>query len=220
MTTITKEQDNVTAAVRLEWITPEPEKALVRMARVSNPANQDNENIEGLLRHCYRNNHWSVFEMVTMCLEIKTSRAIGRQLLRHWSFRWQEFSQRYAKVIAWEAIHPRAQATKNRQASTDTLDDDTKTWFYQQTERIQDMVTELYSEALDRGIAKESARFWLPEMASTTMYATANVRSWIHWINLRCDPEQEAQLEHVEIARAARTILVSHCPTIGGLMPH
>lgn len=197
---------------RLVWITPEAERLMGYCARVSNPGNQENPDVAGLLRYCLKHGHWSVFEMADMCVEIATTRSISAQIVRHRSFHFQEFSQRYAAVQAIERAHPRRQDPKNRQSSHDDLPDETLAWF----DRVQDehfaQAQRLYEEALDRGIAKESARFLLPMASATTIYMKGTVRDWIHYVNLRTHPGTQA--EHREIALAARDIFAEQLPIV------
>lgn len=187
-------------------------------ARVSSPQNQHKtETAPRLLRYCLRNGHWSVFETASMTLEIETSRAIAAQILRHRSFTFQEFSQRYAEAdLGFEDVRPRRQDTKNRQNSTDDLDSDTIDWFARQTGRIEFQAEQLYAEALERGVAKECARFFLPLSTRTRLYMTGNARSWIHYFAQRCAPA--TQLEHREIALAAREIFLTTFPTVGAAL--
>jgi thymidylate synthase (FAD) len=198
--------------VELVWITPEAERHIAYCARVSNPANQDNPDIARLLRYCIKNRHWSVFETASMCLGVVTSRAISAQMTRHWSFRFQEFSQRYAEVQAFEPVTPRRQDYKNRQNSFDDLPEEDRRWFQEQYDDVVTRAQTVYAEGLRRDISKESMRFLLPLCAQTTLYIVGNVRSWIHYLQARQDPT--AQAEHREIADAAATIFAREMPTI------
>lgn len=198
--------------VKLVWITPKSQKIIAYCARVSNPLNQKNEKIEGLLKYCIKHGHWSVFEMASMCIEIKTSRAISSQILRHKSFSFQEFSQRYAQSTRTIEYQARRQDLKNRQNSYDDLDTETKTWFMLAQRLSTNYAMELYQKALDRGIAKECARFLLPMSTETTLYMTGNIRSWIHYCQLRCDPS--TQLEHRELANKIKGILLQKLPVL------
>ncbi len=188
-------------------------------ARVSNPANQINtETAPKLLKYLIKNKHWSPFEMVHVCLEIKTTRDIGRQILRHRSFSFQEFSQRYAEVASdFVYREARMQDTKNRQNSL-TLDMDSKvhgTWNILQKE-VQDLAKRSYAHALDAGIAKEQARALLPEgMTMSTMYMAGSLRSWIHYCELRM--EKGTQKEHREIAVAAWNVITKEFPSLKAL---
>lgn len=188
-----------------------PEGLIAYCARVSSP-NQDNPDYVKLLRFCARQGHWSVFEMVDMTLEITTTRAIAPQILRHRSFSFQEFSQRYAKVASYELYEARRQDAKNRQNSIDDLDEETKQWFRDVQKEIWEHSFKRYEEALAKGIAKESARAILPLNAVTRLYMKGSVRSWIHYLQVRCDAA--TQKEHRDIALAAREIFISKFPVI------
>ena len=169
-------------------------------ARVSNPDNQENkETSEKLLRYLIKHKHWSPFEMVSICLEIKTSRDIARQILRHRSFSFQEFSQRYAKSSVFMHRDARKQDEKNRQNSTQFEDHDILNWFHYQQTRLLKLSTEIYDEALNKDIAKEQARAVLPEgLTESTLYMNGTLRSWMHYIDLRT--ANGTQREHMEIA--------------------
>ena len=169
-------------------------------ARVSNPDNQENkETSEKLLRYLIKHKHWSPFEMVSICLEIKTSRDIARQILRHRSFSFQEFSQRYAKSSVFMHRDARKQDEKNRQNSTQFEDHDILNWFHYQQTRLLKLSTEIYDEALNKDIAKEQARAILPEgLTQSTLYMNGTLRSWMHYIDLRT--ANGTQREHMEIA--------------------
>jgi thymidylate synthase (FAD) len=197
---------------RLIWVTPDAERLMGFCARVSNPENQENPEVAKLLRFCIKHGHWSVFEMADLCIEIKTTRAISAQIVRHRSFHFQEFSQRYSQIQDIERVHPRRQDPKNRQSSHDDLPEDTQTWF----ERVQDehfgSARALYDEALSKGIAKESARFLLPLASGTTLYMKGTVRDWVHYINLRSDAG--AQAEHRQIALACQDIFCENLPVV------
>ena len=176
-------------------------------ARVSNPGNQENkETSEKLLRYLIKHKHWSPFEMVSICLEIKTSRDIARQILRHRSFSFQEFSQRYAKSSVFMHRDARKQDEKNRQNSTQFEDHDILNWFHYQQTRLLKLSTEIYDEALNKDIAKEQARAILPEgLTQSTLYMNGTLRSWMHYIDLRT--ANGTQREHMEIAgECAKTI--------------
>lgn len=196
--------------VELISCTPEAERIVMYCARVSSP-NQENDNPK-LLSYCIKHGHWSVFEQATMTVEIQTSRAISAQILRHRSFSFQEFSQRYAAVSSFEIYPARRQDNKNRQNSIDDLDEKTKEWFEDIQEQIQNHAMMLYDEALKRGIAKEQARFLLPMSASTKLYMTGNIRSWIHYLELRCG--NGTQLEHKVIADEIKQIFIRELPII------
>lgn len=181
------------------------------VARVSNPSNQNNfETAPKLLNYLIKHKHWSPFEHVYMTLEIETSRGIAAQILRHRSFVFQEFSQRYAEVTEFELNEPRRQDAKNRQNSIDDLSPEDQDWFLNAAIGVHTTAEALYKEALRRGIAKECARFLLPLSTKTTLYMTGNARSWIHYVDLRSD--NGTQLEHMEIAKAVRKIFSQEFP--------
>ena len=198
-------------AVKLIAITPEAEKLIAYCARVSSPK-QDNPKIEKLLEYCIDHGHWSVFETPYITIEINTSRAISAQILRHRSFTFQEFSQRYAAVADFETYKARRQDSKNRQNSIDDMSDKDRTWFWNAQDAVQDVCSSLYHDALDRGIAKEQARFLLPMSSKTKLYMTGNIRSWVHYLDLRC--RIDTQKEHRDIALAIREILKKELPII------
>jgi len=201
--------------VKLISVTPDAEKTMAYIARVSNPNNQENPNFAGLLRYCIKHRHWSVFEQATMTLEIETTRGLSPQILRHVSFRYQEFSQRYADSSLLDESIPmfdlRRQDTKNRQNSVDDIDPSVKQEFEIKIRRHFDEGMKLYKEMLDAEIAKECARFVLPLATPTRMYMTGSVRSWIHYIDLRS--ANGTQKEHMEIAEACKKIFVEQFPT-------
>ena len=198
-------------AIKLIAITPKAEELIAYCARVSS-SNQFNPNIEKLLKYCIDHGHWSVFETPYITIEINTSRAISAQILRHRSFTFQEFSQRYAAVADFETYPARRQDSKNRQNSIDDMKLEDKHWFNIAQDRVQTLSSFLYYEALDKGIAKEQARFLLPMSSKTKLYMTGNVRSWIHYLNLRC--HVDTQKEHRDIALAIREILKKELPII------
>ena len=201
------------SAVSLVHCTPDAEKLIVRMARVSNPANQDNdETAPRLLRYLIKHAHYSPFEMATMCVKIETERDIAAQILRHRSFFYQEFSQRYAKTAPAECPHLRLQDNKNRQNSLDELDEKTQAYWANKTAQVIMQSYSLYEQMLEEGIAKETARRILPLCTPTTLYMHSTLRSWIHYIQLRSGPE--TQLEHREIALACRNIFTEQFPVI------
>lgn len=190
-----------------------PEELLGYVARVSNPSNQMNsETAPRLLGYCIRNQHWSVFEHVNFTVEIKTSRAIAAQILRHRSAVFQEFSQRYAEAMDNEFYPARRQDLKNRQNSVDDMSEEDKDWFKKSQEDIWANSMYLYKKALEKGIAKEQARFLLPLSTQTTLYMTNNVRNWIHYIDLRTT--KGTQLEHREIAEEIKEIFKKEFPAI------
>lgn len=202
--------------VKLISVTPDAEKTMAYVARVSNPSNQDNENYAGLLRYCIQHNHWSVFEQAHMSLEIETNRGIAAQILRHRSFTFQEFSQRYAdtNLLASEIPVPelRRQDTKNRQNSTDDLEEEK---VFAMNKMIRDLfkdAQDTYNFLLEQGVAKECARFVLPLATPTRIYMTGSCRSWIHYINLRS--AHGTQKEHMVIAEQCREIFKNQFPTV------
>jgi thymidylate synthase (FAD) len=201
--------------VKLIWITPEAEKHIMYCARVSNPKNQQSEDT-GLLKYCVRHGHWSVFEMASMCLEVTTKRSISAQMIRHRSYCFQEFSQRYAEALTITKSRPRRQDTKNRQNSLDDLSDDVIDWWDETQEEVYGICMRKYKEALEKGIAKECARDLLPMATETKLYMSGTIRSWIHYLQLRCD--EATQLEHREIADKAKEILIEQLPTIGEMI--
>ena len=201
--------------VQLVSITPDAEKTMAYIARVSNPSNQDNEKYAGLLKYCIKHNHWSVFEQSSMTLEIETTRAIAAQILRHRSFTFQEFSQRYAASTALgdiELPELRRQDTKNRQNSTDDLDDELVEKLNRHMETVFTASTNLYIQMLEAGVAKECARMVLPLATPTRIYMTGSCRSWIHYINLRS--AHGTQKEHMEIAEECRKVFVEQFPAV------
>ena len=202
-------------SVKLISVTPDAEKMMAYVARVSNPNNQENPNYAKLLSYCIKHNHWSVFEQAFMTLEIETTRGLAAQVLRHRSFTYQEFSQRYADSSLLADQIPmfdlRRQDTKNRQNSIDDIDDYVKQDFEIKIRRHFDDAMMLYQSMLDMGIAKECARFVLPLATPTRMYMSGSVRSWIHYITLRS--ANGTQKEHMEIAEACKKIFVEQFPT-------
>ena len=184
------------------------------VARVSNPNNQDNPKVSGLLSYCIKHNHWSVFEQAFMTLEIETNRGIAAQILRHRSFTFQEFSQRYAdsSMLADRIPLPdlRRQDKKNRQNSTDDLDAFHKQEFEIAIERHFVSAMDLYQTMLDHGVAKECARFVLPLAIPTKIYMSGSVRSWMHYIDLRS--AHGTQKEHMDIAKQCRDVFVKELP--------
>ena len=195
--------------------TPDAEKTMAYIARVSNPNNQDNEKFAGLLKYCIKHQHWSVFEQSSMTLEIETTRAIAAQILRHRSFTYQEFSQRYAASTALGKIdlpELRRQDTKNRQNSIDDLDPEVVETLNRQIETLFTASTNLYSQMLEAGVAKECARMVLPLATPTRIYMTGSCRSWIHYINLRS--AHGTQKEHMDLVSEVRSIFVKEFPTV------
>ena len=201
-------------SVKLVTVTPEAEKTMGYVARVSNPNNQDNPKVAGLLKYCIKHNHWSVFEQAHMTVEIETTRGLAAQILRHRSFTYQEFSQRYAdssllgNTIPLPAL--RRQDEKNRQNSIDDIDPLMQQDFEIKMQRHFVDGMKLYKEMLDNGIAKECARFVLPLATPTRLYMTGSVRSWIHYIDLRS--ANGTQKEHMDIANAVRDVFVEQFP--------
>jgi len=186
---------------------------LAYVARVSNPSNQMNdETAARLLTYCLKNQHWSVFESASLTMEIVTSRALAQQILRHRSFTFQEFSQRYAEAVEFEVYEARRQDTKNRQNSIDDLSDETKEWFLTLQHQTNRDSMDCYQRAIKSGIAKEQARFLLPLSTQTTLYMTGNIRSWITYCDVRTKPG--VQLEHKEIALGCLNLLLQEVPEV------
>lgn len=199
--------------VELVHATPNAERLMVKMARVSNPANQDNDaTAPRLLRYLIRHRHWSPFEMASLCLKIDTERDIAAQILRHRSFSFQEFSTRYATTTPAEIPAFRRQDTKNRQNSTDDLPADVRTAADAAVGMVITETFRLYEGLLDQGVAKETARRILPLCTPTTLYMHGTIRSWIHYVHVRTDPS--TQLEHRQVAEACREIFTQQFPTI------
>ena len=201
--------------VKLVSITPDAEQTMAYIARVSNPSNQDNEKYAGLLKYCIKHNHWSVFEQSSMSLEIETTRAIAAQILRHRSFTFQEFSQRYAASTSLGNIdlpELRRQDEKNRQNSTDDLDPELIEKLNKQMITLFSSSKALYESMLKQGVAKECARMVLPLCTPTRIYMTGSCRSWIHYINLRS--AHGTQKEHMEIAEACRKVFTEQFPAV------
>jgi len=206
---------------KLIWITPEAEQVIGYCARVSNPANQDNPDVARLLAYCIKHGHWSIFEMASMCVEIKTSRAIAPQILRHRSFSFQEFSQRYAEVHDFPILgQMRLAGTTNRQSSQlmperDDLDAEMQGVILDAEMSVSRSYW-TYNKLIKAGIAAETARMVLPLCCPTTMYMSGTIRSWIHYVQLRT--QEDTQLEHRQIAESIKALMVEHLPiTIGVL---
>jgi thymidylate synthase (FAD) len=199
--------------VKLISVTPDAEKTMAYIARVSNPANQDNENYSKLLAYCIKHNHWSVFEQSFMTLEIETTRGIAAQILRHRSFTYQEFSQRYADSSLLSDYIPvpelRRQDTKNRQNSIDDIPEYEKLTLQKINDHFKESM-QLYKELLDKGVAKECARFVLPLATPTRIYMTGSCRSWITYIALR--EKSGTQREHMNIAKACKAVFAEQFP--------
>jgi thymidylate synthase (FAD) len=206
--------------VKLISVTPDAEQTMAYVARVSNPSNQDNENYAGLLRYCIKHNHWSVFEQSHMTLEIETNRGIAAQILRHRSFTFQEFSQRYAdaNLLGNDIPIPdlRRQDEKNRQNSTDDLDGYLKLTLQSAISEHFGAANALYKRLLHHGVAKECARFVLPLATPTRIYMTGSCRSWLHYIDLRS--AHGTQKEHMDIAEQCREIFKDQFPTVAEAM--
>ena len=201
--------------VELVSTTPDAEKTMAHIARVSNPNNQDNPNYAGLLRYCIQHEHWSVFEQSFMTLEIETSRGLAAQILRHRSFTFQEFSQRYADSnLLGEIELPelRRQDVKNRQNSIDDLEPAISEKLQKQMITLFSSSLALYNQMLEFGVAKECARFVLPLATPTRLYMSGSCRSWIHYINLRS--AHGTQKEHMDIANACKGVFMENYPTV------
>ena len=202
--------------VKLVTVTPKAEETMGYVARVSTPKNQDNPKVAGLLGYCIKHGHWSVFEQAHLTLEIETTRGLAAQILRHRSFTYQEFSQRYAdsSMLAEKIPIPelRRQDVKNRQNSIDDLDRFVVQDFELEIERLFQSSMDLYKKMLDVGVAKECARFVLPLATPTKLYMTGSVRSWIHYINLRS--AHGTQKEHMQIAENCRAIFNEQFPIV------
>ena len=202
--------------VKLVTVTPKAEETMGYVARVSNPKNQDNPKVAGLLGYCIKHGHWSVFEQAHMTVEIETTRGLAAQILRHRSFTYQEFSQRYADSSMLSKVIPmpelRRQDDKNRQNSIDDLDPFVVQDFELKMQRHFVDGMKLYKDMLDAGVAKECARFVLPLATPTKLYMTGSVRSWIHYINLRS--AHGTQKEHMQIAENCRAIFNEQFPIV------
>ena len=205
--------------VNLISVTPDAEKHIAYVARVSNPKNQNNDNFAGLLKYCIKHGHWSIFEQAFMTLEIETTRGIAAQILRHRSFTYQEFSQRYADsnlLGQIELPELRRQDTKNRQNSIDDLDPEVVEKLNKQMNTLFSSALSLYNQMLEKGIAKECARFVLPLATPTRIYMSGSARSWIHYINLRSG--HGTQKEHMDIANECKSIFVEQFPSVAEAM--
>ena len=205
---------------KLISVTPDAEKHMAYCARVSNPANQENEKFSGLLKYCVKHQHWSIFEQAYMTLELNTTRGIAAQVLRHRSFTYQEFSQRYADSSLLMDKIPlpalRRQDEKNRQNSIDDLDPFDVQNLELQMQTLFDSSMALYRQMLGRGVAKECARFVLPLAVPTKIYMTGSVRSWIHYIDLRS--ANGTQKEHMNLALSAKEIFIEQFPAVAEAM--
>ena len=202
--------------IKLVSVTPDAEKTMAYVARVSNPKNQDNEKFAGLLRYCIQHGHWSVFEQAHMTVEINTTRGLAAQILRHRSFTYQEFSQRYADVSFIREDIPlpelRSQDEKNRQNSIDDVDPAIVEKYNVEMRKHFDQGIDLYKKMLRDGIAKECARFVLPLATPTRLYMTGSVRSWIHYITLRS--AHGTQKEHMDLVENVRKVFIEQFPTV------
>jgi len=203
--------------VKLIQITPKPEEQIAYIARVSNPNNQENPNYAKLLAYCIKHQHWSIFEQAFMTLEIETTRGLAAQILRHRSFTFQEFSQRYADTaLVTKGSIPlpelRKQDLKNRQNSTDDLDPEKVKMLEKEIRQHFTDAQDLYRYMIDMGVAKECARFVLPLAVPTKLYMSGSVRSWIHYIDLRS--AHGTQKEHKDIAEQCRDIFKEQLPTV------
>ena len=201
--------------IKLISVTPDAEKHMAYCARVSNPNNQENEKFSGLLKYCVKHQHWSIFEQAYMTLELNTTRGIAAQVLRHRSFTYQEFSQRYADSSMLAETIPlpelRRQDTKNRQNSIDDIDPFVKQEFEIKMRKHFDEAMVLYQSMLDMGIAKECSRFVLPLATPTRIYMSGSCRSWIHYINLRT--ANGTQKEHMDLAEGCKKVFIEQFPT-------
>ena len=202
--------------IKLVSVTPDAEQHMAYVARVSNPKNQDNDKFAGLLRYCIKHGHWSVFEQAYMTVEINTTRGLAAQILRHRSFTFQEFSQRYAdtNLLADEIpmFDLRSQDLKNRQNSNDDVPENKKKDLQEKIAQHFVDSMDLYNELLANGIAKECARFVLPLATPTRIYMTGSVRSWVHYIDLRS--AHGTQKEHMDVAEGVRKVFTEQFPTV------
>ena len=204
--------------VKVVWSTPEGEDLIAYMARVSAPENQDKkETGPKLVKYLIKHKHWSPLEMVNVCMEIETTRDIARQILRHRSFSFQEFSQRYAVAFDWQVSEVRMQDDKNRQNSLETDDLYLNNWWNAAQVRVQSEAELMYRAALEKGIAKEQARKLLPEgLTMSRMYMNGTLRSWLHYVDIRCD--EATQKEHREVAMKCREELTKLFPNVMEVM--
>jgi len=202
------------SVVKVVWATPNAEEAVAYCARVSNPENQNaQETAPKLLKYLIKHKHWSPFEMANVCMEIETTRDIARQILRHRSFSFQEFSQRYAAVQGFELSEVRLQDMRNRQNSIEVGDSDLHSWWFKAQQRIRDDAELVYNMALAKGVAKEQARKLLPEgLTMSKMYMNGTLRSWLHYVDIRCD--KATQKEHREVAEKCRDELTKLFPNV------
>ena len=204
------------AKIKLVSATPDAEQHMAYVARVSNPKNQDNDKFAGLLKYCIKHGHWSVFEQAFMTVEINTTRGLAAQILRHRSFTFQEFSQRYADTNLLDSVIPipdlRSQDSKNRQNSNDDIPQEKKKEYQALISRHFSEAMDLYNALLQEGVAKECARFVLPLATPTRIYMTGSVRSWIHYIDLRS--AHGTQKEHMDVAEGVRSIFTEQFPVV------
>ena len=203
-------------SVKLVSATPDAEQHMAYVARVSNPSNQDNDKFAGLLKYCIKHGHWSVFEQAFMTVEINTTRGLAAQILRHRSFTFQEFSQRYADTNLLDSVIPvpdlRSQDLKNRQNSNDDIPQEKKEEYQALIARHFSEAMDLYNALLQEGVAKECARFVLPLATPTRIYMTGSVRSWVHYIDLRS--AHGTQKEHMDVVAEIRKIFAQQFPTV------
>ena len=206
--------------VSLISVSPDAEKHMAYCARVSNPNNQENDNYAGLLKYCIKHQHWSIFEQAFMTLEINTTRGLAAQILRHRSFTFQEFSQRYADTNLLDVNIPlpelRRQDTKNRQNSIDDIPEKQIKFLQDRIQLYFNEGMDLYNELLREGIAKECARFVLPLATPTRIYMSGSVRSWAHYIDLRSG--HGTQKEHMDIANACKSVFTEQFPTVSAAL--
>ena len=206
-------------SAKLIWITPDAEALIGKIARVSNPNNENNPDVERLIKYLIKHRHWSPFEMASMCVEIHTTRAIAPQILRHRSFTFQEFSQRYAiPTDTFATVLPelRRQDTKNRQNSINDLPQETLQYYEQRIDDYFRQGVELYESLLHSNVAKECARSVLPLNTVTRLYMSGTIRSWLHYVDLRGD--NGTQREHMKIARSIGDILDDQVPLVARAM--
>ncbi len=203
--------------VQVEGKDLSPEQLIEYTARVSNPSGQEKYNTSfKLLEYLIKNNHISPLEMVDFTVEIETSRAIAAQILRHWSFSFQEFSQRYAQAAEYVQYDARSQDAKNRQNSIDNMSDEDKDWFHTAQMKVWEQSKDLYDQALNKGIAKEQARFLLPLNTKTRLYMKGSVRDWYFYLKLRS--ANGTQQEHMDIAREIiNTVMKPYFPTVSAI---
>lgn len=204
---------------KLVWITPDSESLIGKIARVSNPNNEDNPNVERLIKYLIKHKHWSPFEMASMCVEVHTTRAIAAQILRHRSFTFQEFSQRYAiPTDTFATVLPelRRQDTNNRQSSIDDLPPETREYYEQRIDNYFREGVELYESLLHSNVAKECARSVLPLNTVTRLYMSGTIRSWLHYCDLRCG--NGTQKEHQLVASSVLELLNEKLPVIARAM--